>query len=183
HRQRTQAAGLDQRERDGDSLDRVVHLAGALLNNVAGMQTLHVPFKGSPAALTALVGGQVDYTIEGISVALPLIKAGRLRPLAVTSQQRNAVLPDVPGMAELGFKDVDVSSWGAYFAPAGTPPEVVQKLNAALGRALTDPDVSKRLLEMSFTPAPGTPAAVTVATQRELARWPAVVQATGAKVD
>lgn len=159
------------------------HLAGALFNRSAGIQTLHVPFKGSQAALTALVAGDVDYTMDGVSVSLPLIKAGRIRPIAVTSQERISALPDVPGMAELGYKDVDVRSWGAYFAPPGTQPAILQKMNAALNRALADPEVSRRLQEISFTPAPGPAAAVTAATQREMERWPAVVQATGARVD
>lgn len=159
------------------------HLAGALFNTAAGLQTLHVPYRGSAAALTALMGGQLDYTIEGISVAMPHIKAGKVRALAVTSRGRNAVLPQVPSIAELGYPDVDVSSWGAFFAPAGTPPEIVQRFNTALNKALTDPEVRKRLEDISFTPLVGPPTEVTAATRRELARWPDVVKSTGAKAD
>jgi len=123
-----------------------VHMTGAYLEQVAGVQMLHVPFKGVSASMPALIGGQIDVLMDNIPSTMSQLKDGsRVRALAVTSAERSPSLPDVPTVAESGLKDFDVTSWFALYAPAGTPEDVQAKLIDAANKALAQPEVQERL--------------------------------------
>lgn len=122
-----------------------IHLAGELFTSMAGVELLHVPYKGSGPAVTDLLGGQVDYMFDSITSAKPHIDAGKLTAIAVTTSKRSAALPNVPTVAEAGLPGYELSPWFAAFVPAGTPPAVVETLNRAMVEALRKPAVQKRL--------------------------------------
>src|SRR5262249_56702089 len=124
-----------------------------------GLKLNHVQFKGSAPAITAMLGGQVDFAFAVAPDALAHVKAGKLRALAVTSAKRAAPLPDVPTMIEGGVPDYEATAWFGYFAPAGTPREIVDRLNAEIARALAAPDVRERLPPAPPPARPGRPAA------------------------
>jgi len=160
------------------------HLAAEMLATTMGLKLNHVPFKGSAPAITAMLGGQVDFAFAVAPDALPHVKAGKLRALAVTSAKRAAPLPDVPTMIEGGVPDYEATAWFGYFAPAGTPREIVDRLNAEIARALVAPDVRERLApgELSELPS-GTPERFGALVKSEIAKWSRVVKESGAKVD
>lgn len=159
------------------------HLAGILFNRTAGIKTTHVPYKGSAPAIADLLAGHTDYSFEAVSAATPFIKSGKVRALAVTSKSRALSIPEVSTLAELGYPSYDVTSWAAFIAPAGTPAEVVQRLNAAANKALADPDLRKRLEGLSYTPLGGTVEAAALAVRKEVDRWPELVKESGARAD
>lgn len=131
------------------------HFVGELFNMAAGIDTVHVPYKGEPPALQDLIGGQIDAavaTVGGVN-RYP----GKIKPLAVASATRFPSYPDVPTFAELGYPEVDMPGWGAAFVPAKTPKAIVDKLNTEMGRILVMPDVRAKLLELGFEPAPWSP--------------------------
>jgi len=132
------------------------HLAGVLVNNVAGTDFVHVPYKGTGPALTDLLGGQVAMTFTDVLTALPYIKAGKLRALGVTTKERSQALPDVPTIAEQGIAGFDVSVFFGLVVPAGTPKDVIDKLNHAFADALKQPEVRKTLLSQGLEFAPST---------------------------
>jgi hypothetical protein len=142
---------------------------------------VHVPYKGSGPAVNDLVGGQVNAMFDNLPSSIGQIRAGALRPLAVTSAERSPALPDVPTVAETvpGF---EASSWFALFAPAGTPPAVIARLNAAVAKALEDPAVKQRYAEVGGQMRPMTPAQLGSFVQAEKAKWAKVVEASGARV-
>jgi len=117
------------------------HLSGELFKSMAGAEMQHVPYKGSPPALQDVMGGQVSMTFDNITTAWPLAKGGKLRALAVTTAKRSAIAPDVPTLAEAGLPGFEVGSWQGVFAPAGTPPDIVKRLNAEIVKILNTPDV------------------------------------------
>lgn len=160
-----------------------IHLSGEIFRSRSSANMLHVPYKGSAPAVTDLLGGQVQSMFDNAPSALPHIKAGRLRAIAVTSAQRMPLLPDVPTVAESGFPGFDVQSWFAIAAPAGTPRPVVDKLNAALNKALNAPDVRERMRDLAATPEPGTPEQLRAFIAAELKRWHDVVKQSGARVN
>ena len=129
------------------------HLSGELFKSMAGVDMQHIPYKGSPPALQDVVGGQVTMTFDNITTAWPLAKAGKLRALAVTTAKRSAVAPDVPTLAESGLAGFEVGSWQGVFAPAGTPPEIVKRLNAEIVKILNMPDVKEKTARRS-APSP-----------------------------
>ena len=149
----------------------------------AKIQMLHIPYKGSAPAVTDLLGGQVESMFDNAPSALPHIQAGKLRAIAVTSAQRSPSIPDVPTLAESGYSNFDVQSWFALVAPAGTPKIIVEKLNAALNKALLAPDVRQRLQELAATPEPGSPEKMRDFQISEVKRWREVVKASGAKAE
>jgi tripartite-type tricarboxylate transporter receptor subunit TctC len=157
------------------------HLAGELFKSVAGVDIVHVPYKGSAPALTDLLGGQVDMMFDVVVSSLPHIDAGKLRPLAVTSDARLELLPKVPTVAEAGVKDVDASTWFGLLAPAGTDKQVVQRLSAALDEILRQPDVRKTLASQGAVTRGGTPEDFRKFFLSEYTRWGKVVQAAGIK--
>jgi tripartite-type tricarboxylate transporter receptor subunit TctC len=158
------------------------HMAGEVLAKRAGFQVLNVPYKGAAPALTDLLGGQTDYMFATPQGALAMVKGGQLRALAVTSAKRLSVMPDVPTVAETykGFEAVD---WKAVVAPAGTPLDVVKKLNAAVDKALAKPEAVKQLLAEGSAPVGGSVEQAAQYIQSEHAKWGAVVREAGIKPD
>ena len=160
-----------------------IHLSGELFKTSAGVQMTHVPYKGSAPALTDLMGGQVQLMFDNLPSALPHIKAGKLRALAVTSTVRAPTLPDVPTIAESGFPGFEASSWFGLLAPAGTKPEVVAKLNAEVRKWLETPEAREKLASQGANAAGGTPEDFARHIAAETAKWARVVKESGAKVD
>jgi tripartite-type tricarboxylate transporter receptor subunit TctC len=148
-----------------------LHLAGELFTRQAQIKTLHVPYKGSSPALTDLMAGRVDMMFDVLGTSMPFVKAGKLRALAVTTLQRSAQLPDVPSLHEQGLRDFDVSSWFAFFAPAGTPADIVARLNAELTQSAATADARDKLAPLGMEPASSTPQELRAMVQKEQAKW------------
>lgn len=159
------------------------HLAGEMFQRAAGVQMLHVPYKGSGPAMTDLMGGQVDSMIETAPAAQSHIKAGKLRAIAAASAQRIATLPEVPTATEAGLKGFEVSSMFGIAAPAGTPAAIVTRLNDALKSILTLPDVKESLLAQGVIATYSTPQEATVALRNESAKWTKVIRDGNIKPD
>lgn len=160
------------------------HLAGVMFNQRAGTDIQHIPYKGTGPALNDLLGGQVTMSFTDVLTALPHIKAGKLRVLGVTTAARSRSLPDVPTVMEQGVSDYDVSVFFAIVAPAGTPKELVQRLNAAFITVLNQPDVHQRLEEQGLEFARDqTPEQLGVFIQAEVSKWREVVKLSGARVE
>jgi len=160
-----------------------IHLSGEIFKMQSRLNLLHVPYRGSAPAISDLIGGQVQSMFDNMPSALPHIKAGRLRAIAVTSAQRSPLLPDVPTLAESGYPGLEVQSWFGLAAPTGTPAAVLERLNQALNKSLAQPELRQRLQEMAATPLPGTPEQMRQTIANEIKRWREVVKASGAKAD
>jgi tripartite-type tricarboxylate transporter receptor subunit TctC len=152
------------------------HLSGALFENAAGIDMIHAPYKSGAAGATDLMGGQVDMMFEQMYAAMPSIKGGRLRPLAITSKARSPLLPDVPTMGEAGFPAVEVLNWQGIVGPKGLPAEVVKLLNAAGNKALQDSELRAKMLEQGNEIAGGTPEQFAALIKAEAPRWAKVVK-------
>ena len=162
------------------------HLAGELFNMQAGTKLLHVPYKGSAPAMTDLLGGQVQFMFSDAPTALPQIKAGKVRAIAVASAKRSALLPDVPTVAESGIAGLsgyEAYSWAAFMVPAATPKEIVQRLSADIGKALADSQVKQRLYDAGAEAMPTTPEAFGKMLHTEIDKWTKVVRAADIKID
>jgi len=157
------------------------HLAGELFNAMAGVKMLHVPYKGNAPALTDLVGGHVDLIFNGLTSAYPMIKANRLRPIAMTSLKRSAVLPEVPTLDESGLKGFEAVAWNGLSGPAKTPPEAVEKLSGAIRKVLANPDMRERLKSEGSDPVGSTPAEFAKFLRDEVTKWAKVIKLSGAK--
>jgi tripartite-type tricarboxylate transporter receptor subunit TctC len=143
-----------------------------MLASMTGVQMTNVPYKSGPAAMTDLIGGQVMMFSADFAVTLPQVKAGKIRGLAVTSLQRSPAIPELPTVNEaLGLKDYELIAYFAVFAPAGTPPEVVARLNQAINAAAQSKDLQDKFAAIGFVVEPGTPEALAQRTQREAAKW------------
>jgi tripartite-type tricarboxylate transporter receptor subunit TctC len=143
-----------------------------VLANMAGIQLTHVPYKSGPAAMTDLIGGQVNLFTADFAVTLPQVKAGKIRGLAVTSTQRSKAIPELPTVNEaLGLKDYELIAYFAIFAPAGTPPDIIQKLNAAINTAAADKAILERFAALGFETAPASPEALAQRSKAETAKW------------
>jgi tripartite-type tricarboxylate transporter receptor subunit TctC len=143
-----------------------------MLASMAGIQLNSIPYKSGPAAMTDLIGGQVNMFTADFAVMLPQVQGGKVRGLAVTSAQRSPAAPNLPTVNEaLGLKDYELIAYFAVFAPAGTPPDVVQKLNAAFNAAARSKDVTDKFANIGFTIEPGTPEALAQRTKTEAAKW------------
>jgi len=150
----------------------------------SGADMIHVPYKGSGPAMTDLVGGQVLMAAETVPAALQQVKAGKLRALAVTTPQRISMLPDVPTVAESGWKDFEVVSTFGVMAPAGTPPEVLARLNTEIGKIMQDPAAKEQFLQQGvYVLPPQTPAQAAERLKAEVAKWAKVIDETGVKAD
>ncbi|MDE2003952.1 MAG: tripartite tricarboxylate transporter substrate binding protein [Betaproteobacteria bacterium] len=160
-----------------------IHLSGELFKAMTGVKMTHVPYKGSAPALADLVGGQVQLMFDNLPSSLGLIKGGKLRAIAVTSTTRSSALPDVPTIAESGLPGYEASSWFGVFAPASTPPAIVDKLNAAIGAWLASPDAKEKLASQGAIAAGGTPADFARFIASETVKWAKVVKASGARID
>ena len=159
------------------------HLAGELFKSIAGVEIVHIPYKGSAPAMGDLLGGQVQLMFSDAPTAIPQIKSGKVRALGVGSPKRSALASDLPTIAEAGVKGYDAYSWAGVMAPVGTPKEIVDKLSADIGLALSKPDVHKRLMEIGAEPAPGTPAQFGAFLKREIDKWGKVVKDAKVQVD
>jgi tripartite-type tricarboxylate transporter receptor subunit TctC len=152
------------------------HLSGALLENAAGIDLIHAPYKSGAAGATDLMGGQVQMMFEQMYSAMPAIKGGRLRALAITSKTRSPLLPDLPTMAEQGFPAVEVLNWQGLVAPKGISTELVKTLNAALNKALQDPEVKEKILSQGNEMGGGSPELFAALIKSEAPRWAKVVR-------
>jgi tripartite-type tricarboxylate transporter receptor subunit TctC len=159
------------------------HLTGELFKSTAGISVVHVPYRGGAPSIADVVGGQVQMTFEGTSVLLPLIRDGKLRALAITSPVRIAALPDVPTMAESGYPSFTFTAWTALLAPAGTPADIVARLNRGINEGLGSAELREPLARLSSEPIGGTPQAVTRQIENDTLKWAPVVKALGLKVD
>ncbi len=160
-----------------------VHLAAELLEQMAQIKMVHIPYKGQPEAVTALVTGEVSMMPLTMALAKARVQAGQARALAVTTPKRSSALPDLPTVAESGYPGYEVSTWFGYLAPAGTPAEIVNKLNAEINAALKHPDVEKRLVALGAELDPGTPAAFGKYLEADMNRWARVIKQAGIKAD
>jgi tripartite-type tricarboxylate transporter receptor subunit TctC len=158
------------------------HLAGELFKSMAGIDIVHVPYKGSAPALTDLLGGRIDMMFIELSTVLPQINAGKLRALGVGSETRNPLLPDVPAVAEV-LPGYQASTWFGMVAPPGTPAEIASKLSSAVAEAIHQPDMAKRLADMSATAIGDTPAQMADFLRDERQRWGGVIRAAGVKAE
>jgi tripartite-type tricarboxylate transporter receptor subunit TctC len=163
------------------SVASVGHLTGELLNDLAGIDMVHVPYKGSGQAITDLVGGHIKVMISGMASTLPHVKSGKLRGLATTGARRTPATPDLPTIAESGFPGFEASSWFGVFAPAKTPKPIISRLNQDIIKALQDPAVAKRLADVGFEITTGTPEQFAAYIQAEIKKWAKVVKLSGAK--
>ena len=152
------------------------HLTAELFWQQTGTTGLHIPYKGGAPAMADLIGGQVDATFMNINTAVPLVKSGKLRALAITSAKRAEVLPDVPTLIESGVKGVDVYSWQAVVAPKGLPADVRDKMHAGIVAALNDPTVKQQFTSVGFEVVANTPAQFAAFQQQEHARWKKVIE-------
>jgi tripartite-type tricarboxylate transporter receptor subunit TctC len=159
------------------------HLTAELFWQQSGTKGVHVPYKGGAPAHTDLMGGQVDASFQNINSVIQYIKAGKMRPLAITSTKRSPVLPDVPTMAEAGTPNVEVTSWQAIVAPKGLPPAVREKAHAAFVEALNTPKVKDPFTAIGFELVANTPAEFAAFQQREYAKWKQVIEAGKISID
>lgn len=160
------------------------HLTAEYLFKVlAKVEVTHVPFQGGSPAVTAAAGGQVQIACVALPSAVEMVKSGRVRGLAVTGARRVASLPDVPTVAESGYPGFDENTWTAVFAPAGTPADIVGKLNAEINAILRTADFQARLAAVTFDAVGGTPADAAAFVKRELVKWPKLVRETGARAE
>ena len=157
------------------------HLGLELLKVTAGIDVVHVPYKGGAPAVTDLIGGQVQLLWVSIPSVLPHVKAGKLRALAVSTAKRSGSAPDVPTVAESGYPGFEYSNWNALFAPAGTPQPHVRKINTQVVKALRDPSVAQRLSAQGADPAPGTPEELARYMRSDHERWKKVISTAGIK--
>jgi len=159
------------------------HFAGELMNMMGGIKVTHIPYKGLAPAHAEIIGGQLSLMFDGIVTGLPAVKAGRLRALAVTTLKRWQGAPAIPTMSEAGLTGFEVNSWYGLLAPAGTPREIVLRLNSEVARALREPDARERLYSIGAEPMSNTPEEFAAYINSEMAKWAKVVKAAGIRVD
>ena len=160
-----------------------IHMSAELFKMMTGVSMLHVPYKGSAPALVDLMAGQVQVMFDNLPSSMPYLKTGRLRPIAVTTAKRYPGLADIPTISESGVPGYEAVAAFGVLAPAGTPREVVARLNTEINRAIRLPDMQERFLQQGATPAPGTPEEYAAFTRSEIAKWAKVVKVSGAKVE
>lgn len=158
------------------------HLAGELFRMTTGISAVHAPYKGSAPALTDLIGGQVTFMFDSMPASLPLVKAGKLRALAVTGTRRSKSLPDVPTLVESGFPEMTMTTWYGLWGPAKTPPEVVAVLQSAAAKALANPDVRARLADISAEPLGDSPERFATFCTQEADRYAKIIKAAGIRL-
>ena len=159
------------------------HLAGELFDSMAGVQMTHIPYKGAAPAVIDLIAGHVSLMFDNLASALPNIKSARVRALAVTTLKRSPLLPALPTISESGLRGFDVSTWFGIFAPAGTPPDIVAKLNAEIVRILHTPEMRERLAALGAEPIGNKPDEFAAFIKSEIQKYAKVVKASGAKAD
>jgi tripartite-type tricarboxylate transporter receptor subunit TctC len=166
-------------------LGSILHLCGEEFKSLAGgLDITHVPYKGSAPMDTDLMGGQITMAFDATPTALPLAKSGKLRALGAGMDKRLAAMPDLPTLQEQGLPGFECYTWNAFLAPARTPKPIVDKLNAAINKALADPAVSSALEKAGIDPTPGsTPESTADFVKNELAKWSPIIKASGAQID
>jgi tripartite-type tricarboxylate transporter receptor subunit TctC len=163
-----------------------IHLSGELFKSMTGTYMVHFPYRGSSPALLDLIGGSMDVMYDNLPSAMPHIKSGKLKALAVTSSKRSGALPDTPTMEQTGgpaLKGYDASSWFGLLAPAGTPADIVNRIQQEVAKSFTKPEIKEKLLSQGAIPGGGTPAEFAKMIDAEIAKWAVVVKNSGAKVD
>jgi len=155
------------------------HLFGELVARQAGVPMIHVPYKGAGDAAKDLLAGRVPLMVDSAASALPQIRGGRLRALGVIAERRSPLLPDVPTLAEQGYRDLDLSGWLAFFGPANLPPDVVSALNAAIAKALAAPEVRDGFAQGAYEAVPSTPEELAALTRETYERWGRIVKSLG----
>lgn len=159
------------------------HLSGELFQNLAKVEMTHVPYKGSAPALLDLTAGRIDLAFESMPTVLPHVRSGGLRALAVTTKRRSGLLPDVPTVDEAGLPGFDVTIWYGVFGPAGMPPEIVRKLNAAIVAAIRTPELSRQLADLGADKVGSSPEELGAYLQQESAKWTGFMKAANIKPD
>jgi tripartite-type tricarboxylate transporter receptor subunit TctC len=159
------------------------HLAGEMFKSVAGVNLVHIPYKGSAPAISDVLGGQVAMTFDGLPAALPHVKAGKLKALAVTSTARSPLLPDVPTVAEHGYPGFAADAWFGVIAPSKTPKDVIAKLSTDMINAVRARDVSDKLVEMGYRPIANTPEEFDQFIRAEITKWSGVIKQAGIQID
>ena len=159
------------------------HLSGELFKHQAGVNLVHVPYKGNAPALNDLLGGHVQIMFDTITTSLPHVKSGHLKALATTGAVRSPLAPDIPTMIEAGLPNFEISAWYMMFAPKKTPKDVIVKLNAALNAAISDPEVVKRMSAQGVSFVGGTPEQAETFLQSEVTRWGEVIKTSGIKAE
>jgi tripartite-type tricarboxylate transporter receptor subunit TctC len=160
-----------------------IHLSGEMFRSMAGLNMTHIPYKGSGPMLIDLMSGQVNMAFDNLSSSMVHIKGGKLKALATTGATRSAALPDLPTVAEAGLPGYESTSWNAVFAPAGTPKEVIEKLNREINAVLQSPETRKYFAEQGAEAGGGTPEQLGALVRSETVKWAKVVKDSGAKVD
>jgi tripartite-type tricarboxylate transporter receptor subunit TctC len=161
-----------------------IHLAGELFKSQTGIFMAHIPYRGSGPALLDMMGGSMDVMFDNLPSAMPMIKAGKLKALAVTSAQRSAAVPDLPTIEEAaGLKGFEASSWFGLLAPAGTPVDIVNRIQQEVAKSLSTPAIKEKMLSQGAIPSGNTPAQFAALIDSEHKKWAQVVKASGAKVD
>ena len=158
-----------------------LQLAVESFNQAADIRMTHVPYKGSGPAMTDLVAGHVQVVFDAFSSLYPFIKEGRMRGLAITSAERSALAPELPTLSELGFPNIEVTSWQGIVVPAGTPPAVVTRLNEAINKVLASPDTRQQLVARGVEASPSTPEQMAAFAAKEMQRWKDVARKAGIK--
>ncbi len=159
------------------------HLGGEMLKRAAGMDMVHIPYRGCAPALADLLGGQVPVGVNTVANTLPHVKSGKLRAIALLSPRRYQLAPEVPSVAEFGYRGIDVDQWYAILAPAGTPSDVIATLNREFAKVTADLSVRERMLAASFEPLASTPERIAEIIREDVARWTKIVKELGVKVD
>jgi tripartite-type tricarboxylate transporter receptor subunit TctC len=159
------------------------HMSMELFKSMAGVDLVHIPYKGSSPALTDVASGQVAAMFVNLPPALPLVKAGKLRPLAVTTRTRSPLLPDVPTVQESGLPNYETVAWFGILAPAGTPKEIVVRLSTEIAKIVRTPEMRERLLSLGAEPVGGTPEEFSIIIGRDIAKWTPLAKSVGIKVD
>jgi tripartite-type tricarboxylate transporter receptor subunit TctC len=159
------------------------HLAGELFNHMTGTKLVHVPYKGGGPAAIALIGGEIGLIMGEPATLVGHIKAGKVRAIAVTTPQRALSFPELPTVAESGVSGYEVTSWNGMLAPAGTPPEIIRRLNSEYNKIISDPEMRKRMIVNGYEPVGGPPEKFGQHIRAELAKWAPVVKRAGVRVD
>ena len=159
------------------------HLSGELYKSLAGLDMVHVPYKGSAPAIQDVIGGQLPMMFDTSVVAGPFIQSGKVRALAVTSAKRTPQLPNVPTMAESGVPRYDLVSWQGIFAPAGVPPEILHRLQAEVAKVIKSPEIQERLDKLGMDPSTLTPEQFAAFQVAEIAKWAKVIKSSNIKID
>jgi tripartite-type tricarboxylate transporter receptor subunit TctC len=150
---------------------------------MAGINIVHVPYKGSPPALTSVLSGETSMLFSPLTIAIPHTKSGKLRAIGVTTAKRSKLVPELPTIAESGLPGYEVTQWYGMQAPAGTPKDIIARINGEVGKILAMPDIGEKLVLFGAEAAPSTPEFMTAYVKSEVEKWAKVVKASGAKAD